>query len=409
MKIIHVAGTNGKGSISRMLMNILKSAGYITGIFNSPFLKVRNEYLCVNGTDCSDNEYSFIAGIVKNAVERNIGKAELNRRPTEFEFSFAMAMEYFSRRGCDFAIVECGLGGKSDATNVFNEKELSIIANIGLDHTKLLGSTLKDISKQKCGIIINNDTVVAYPSEPEAMRVIRNICKKRNAKLITPDYLSFGSMKYYNPGFPEPDIKNNDPATEKIWLSMPGLIDGIALSGEYQKRNGMVAISAAAALRSKGYKKINLNTIREGLKNVKWPGRFETVNDKPLVIIDGSHNVQGVRALCESLDILNIKKAVFVIGVMADKDYLGIFDMLAPYIEYLYSTEPDNPRRLSADEITKEFIKRNVSSEAVSDPKQAVKCAVEYSKTFSNGDIPVIVTGSLYMTGKIRDVFTGKD
>ena len=400
MKIIHIAGTNGKGSISRMLMSILCSAGYKVGIFNSPFLSKRNEYLCCNGIDSNDEEYSFIAGIVKNAIEGtrlNLNKME--EYPTEFEFSFAMAMEYFSRKNCDLAIIECGLGGKDDATNIFEEKELSIIANIGMDHVKLLGNNIKEITKQKCGIVIKNDTVVVYPSEKDAMNIIKRNCRAKNAKLITPDYVEFGTMSYYNPGFPENDevLKN-----EKLWLNMPILLDNIALDGSFQKKNGMVAIAAAAALMEKGYK-ISFKAVLNGLKSVKWPGRFETLCKSPLVIADGGHNVQCTKALCDSLDSNNMSKAIFVVGIMADKDYPEIFKMLSPYVEYLIATEPANPRRLSSEEILEEFKNLSIASISVKNPKEAVRIAMDIDKNRFNNELPIIITGSLYMMGDIRN------
>ena len=410
MSIIHIAGTNGKGSISRMIMSILKAAGYTVGIFNSPYLEKKNEYLCVNGVDATDDEYALIAGIAKRAVEG----VPMEEKPTEFEFSFAMAMEYFARKNCDFAIVECGLGGLTDATNIFDEKELSIIANIGLDHTKLLGDTIKDIAKQKCGIIIKNDTVIAYPSDKDAIKTIKRVCKSKNAKLITPDYIEFGTMSYYNPGFPE-----NDPVleNEKIWLNMPLITSSIALKGSFQKRNGMVALAAVMELASKGFK-ITYNNIINGLKNVTWPGRFETLCKEPLIIVDGGHNLQCAKALCDSLDSEGISKAIFVIGIMADKDYKDVFRQLYPYTAKVVATEPANPRRLNTEEICKCFSEISNSDDLIIDdkshrlldidiyaekiPADAVKAALKLDRECYNNKMPIIITGSLYMMSEIR-------
>ncbi len=410
MSIIHIAGTNGKGSISRMIMSILKAAGYTVGIFNSPYLEKKNEYLCVNGVDATDDEYALIAGIAKRAVEG----VPMEEKPTEFEFSFAMAMEYFARKNCDFAIVECGLGGLTDATNIFDEKELSIIANIGLDHTKLLGDTIKDIAKQKCGIIIKNDTVIAYPSDIDAIKTIKRVCKSKNAKLITPDYIEFGTMSYYNPGFPD-----NDPVleNEKVWLNMPLITSSIALKGSFQKRNGMVALAAVMELASKGFK-ITYNNIINGLKNVTWPGRFETLCKEPLIIADGGHNLQCAKALCDSLDSEGISKAIFVIGIMADKDYKDVFRQLYPYTAKVVATEPANPRRLNTEEICKCFSELSNSDDLIIDdkshrlldmdiyadktPADAVKAALKLDRECYNNKMPIIITGSLYMMSEIR-------
>ncbi len=441
MRIIHVAGTNGKGSVSRMLMSILHQAGYNVGIFNSPYLESMNEYLCVNGVTATDDEYALIAGIVKNAVEgvfrdrgndiERDGQAESDsdrtgtdrlydtgmvEKPTEFEFSFAMAMEYFSRKNCDFAIVECGLGGLTDATNVFEEKELSIITNIGKDHIKLLGDNIRDIAKQKAGIINKYDTVIAYPSEKEALDEIKKKCRQKKAELIIPDYIDFNQMAYYNIGLPKDMIAEVERRAGDVFGSLPIMIDSISLDGTFQKKNGIVAVSAALALISKGYR-IKCKDIIKGLKNVTWPGRFETLCKKPLVIADGGHNVQCTEALCVSLDRKNIRKAIFVIGIMADKDYRKIFKMLLPYAELVIATEPHNDRRLCTEDIRETFCEL-MSKESLIDgndiakvireikePSDAVREALRLDLENYNNKMPIIVTGSLYMMGDIRKVF----
>ena len=283
-----------------------------------------------------------------------------------------MAMEYFCRSKCDIAIVECGLGGTNDATNIFTKKELSIITNIGLDHVRLLGTTLKDIAGQKSGIIINNDTVIAYPSDKEAIKVISSSCKKKSAKLIIPE-----------------DIPLN--------------ISEIALDGEFQKKNAMVALSAIEVLKTKGYH-ISRNDISKGLINVKWPGRFETLSKNPIVIADGGHNLQCIKALCESLDVKGIKKAIFVIGIMADKDYTAVFNILKEYAVYVIATEPENPRSLDCTEIVKIFNNYGIPGKSVKQPAEAVYSALDLIRT-KEYDLPIVITGSLYMMNEIRKPF----
>ncbi len=361
-------------------MHILKCAGYTVGIFNSPFLEKRNEYLCVNGTNASDDEYSLIAGIVKNAIEREIsGGKSLKRRPTEFEFSFAMAMEYFSRKGCDLAIVECGLGGLTDATNVFKNTLLDVITNIGLDHVRLLGNTLKDIAFQKCGIICRNGSVAAYPSDTEALEVIRKECKRKDASLLIAD----------------------DPKTKGIFTDKE--FSELALKGSFQKRNASLVLSCIEILKEKSFK-ISDEDIKKGLKSVVWPGRFEVLKKAPAVIADGGHNPQCISALCESLKEYGIKKAVFVIGIMADKDWLTAFNMLKPFASYVIGTEPENDRKLDADLITGYF-KENIPTEVCKEPANAVKRALEIVNKGNLKDYPIVITGSLYMMKDIRAVF----
>ena len=456
MKIIHIAGTNGKGSISRMIMSVLACSGYKVGIFNSPFLESRREYLCINGENASENDYAnaaksvidaikgktikgkTIKGTAKISAKKNI--PDMPQYPTEFEFSFAMALKYFADNECDYAIIECGLGGLTDATNIFEEKALSIIANIGLDHTKLLGNTIKEIAGQKCGIIIKNDTVIAYPSDKEAMSVIKKACRKSDSWLITPDYATSGSMAYYNPGFTDNIKKSiykssgyndedaakiysdtlssiynymNSARVEKVWTGMPYLLDCLNLKGSFQKKNAMTALSAVMALKYKGLaKKVSFTSIEKGFKSVSWPGRFETLLKKPLVIADGGHNVQCTKALTESLDAEDIKKAIFVTGIMADKDYKEVFKLLLPYIDTVIATEPDNPRRLNAEDICECFktLSKNTGTDIKylieKDPGKALKKAIELSNKQYSSKMPVIVTGSLYMMGDIRKSVT---
>ena len=381
--VIHIAGTNGKGSVSRMLMHILSCAGYTVGIFNSPFLDKRNEYLCVNGINATDDEYCLIAGIVKNAVEKDISSGKgLLRRPTEFEFSFAMAMEYFSRKGCDIAIVECGLGGLTDATNVFSTTVLDVITNIGLDHVKLLGNTLKEIAFQKCGIICRNGRVAAYPSDEEALDVIREECKRKGA------FLSISN---------EPGTEDNLKVGELATLS---------LKGPFQKRNAALALCCIEILKEKGYN-ISDEDVKNGLASVIWPGRFELLRENPLVIADGGHNPQCISALCESLSEYGIRKAVFVIGIMADKDYLKAFNMLKPFVSYVIGTEPENERRLDAESITGYF-DAEFPTEVCKEPRYAVKRALEIVSMGNLKDYPIVITGSLYMMKDIRSVFMSK-
>ena len=426
-KIIHIAGTNGKGSISRMIMSVLACSGYKVGIFNSPFLESRREYLCINGINATDEEYADVSERVIQAIKgksKSKSTSKMSQYPTEFEFSFATALKYFAEQQCDFAIIECGLGGLTDATNIFEDKVLSIITNIGLDHTKLLGNSIKEITEQKCGIIIKKDTVVTYPSDKEAMKVIKKVCKAQNAWLITPDYVDLNGMNYYNPGLTD-NIKKSDykylpnadkvyadtiesldkfmgsKRAEKVWLSMPYLLDRLSLKGAFQKKNAMVALASVMTLKYKGYlKKVSFSTIEKGFKTVSWPGRFETLLKKPLVIADGGHNVQCTKALIESLDEAGIGKAIFVIGIMADKDYKEVFRLLTPYIEQVIATEPANPRRLDAEEICKFFLKDFKKIEK--NPCNAVKKAIEISNKDYSGKMPVIVTGSLYMMADIR-------
>lgn len=376
LKLIHVAGTNGKGSVSRMLQSVLTAAGYKTGIFNSPFLAEPTEYLCIDGRDASREEYSEMTELIRAAVENDI---PMEDRPTEFEMSFAMSIKYFALKKCDFAIIECGLGGLTDATNCIPSPELAIITNIGLDHTKLLGDTIGKIAEQKSGIIKPGCSVVAYPSDAEALEIIEAVSRKNGC----PYYVA-GSL-------------------EKAQQSLKAdEVSGLSLKGVFQKRNLAVVLKAVEVLRSRGTA-IDASSVKIGLENVKWPARFEIISDDPLIILDGGHNEQCVAALCESLDSMNIHNAMFVIGVMADKNYTVMFEKLSRYARAVITTEPANPRRLSAAASSECWKKLSVSSIPVEAPSEAIKKAVELFKSDGCYD-SIIVTGSLYMMGEIRSI-----
>ena len=365
LKLVHVAGTNGKGSISRMLQSILTEAGYKTGIFNSPFLGSPREYLCIDGINADEREYAESVERIRNSVE---AEPEMQDRPTEFELSFALAADYFFRNNCDIAIIECGLGGLTDATNCIPAPELAIIANIGLDHVKLLGNTLAEIAAQKSGIIKEGSAVVAYPSEKEALDVIINTCRKRKCELIIPD--------------------------------ISGTEYELSLKGEFQKRNASVVLAAVKVLRKRGFE-IDETAVRSGFANTVWPARFEIMSENPLIIIDGGHNSQCVDAFCENLDKMKIKNAIFIIGVMADKAYREMFIKLKKYVGLAIITEPSNPRRLNCIEGAAVWKELGKETAAAAGPAEAVRLAFsQYKKADYSA---IIATGSLYMMDEVRN------
>lgn len=365
MKLIHIAGTNGKGSVSRMLQSVLTAAGYRTGCFNSPFLASPREYLSIDGTDASEEQYAEAAEIIRQCVE---GSSPMQERPTEFELSFALAVDYFYRSACDIAIIECGLGGLTDATNCIPAPELAIITNIGLDHVKLLGNTLAEIAAQKSGIIKEGSAVVAYPSEKEALDVIINTCRKRKCELIIPD--------------------------------ISGTEYELSLKGEFQKRNASVVLAAVKVLRKRGFE-IDETAVRSGFANTVWPARFEIMSENPLIIIDGGHNSQCVDAFCENLDKMKIKNAIFIIGVMADKAYKEMFNKLSKYVGLAIITEPSNPRRLNCIEGAAAWKELGKETVTAAEPAEAVRVAfLQYNKADYSA---IIATGSLYMMDEVRN------
>ena len=354
IRFIHIAGTNGKGSTAAMTAEILKRAGYRTGLFTSPFIEVFNERIRINGESIPDAVLTEYASRVKSVME---GK---NLPVSEFAFITAAAMLYFYEQRCDFVVLEAGMGGRLDATNVINESEVSVICKIALDHTQYLGETIEEITREKCGIIKENGTVVAYPNEDNVTDIIKETADEKHASL----YIA--------------DVKNTEGYT-------------LSLMGAYQKYNAAVVLEILKTLREKGYK-IPESAVKDGLKNTSWPARFEYAADD--VIIDGAHNLDGVKALKESL--LSLKKPItLVMAMMSDKSYGECVREIAPVAERFIATEIDMPRCVSAEEIAE---KAGEDAMVIKDTAAAVKEAMR-----QNGGI-VCICGSLYLAGEVKRI-----
>lgn len=399
LKFIHVAGTNGKGSVSRMLMSILRAAGYRVGSFNSPSLNGPYEYLNINGQDATKEVFAERTLRIREAVER----LDTELRPTAFEIYTAMAIDYFASEHCDPVILECGMGGLTDSTNVIGSPIVAVITRIGLDHVPVLGRNIREITAQKAGIIKKGCTVVCYPSEDEALEVI----KDKVADVYGPEWKD----------------RYRVADTGKLTVLQESLVEGdvitygeysqlhLGLKGRFQSLNTATVLEVVEALIENGYS-IDLPDIRTGLLKASWPARFEIVSGDPLIILDGGHNTQCMDALCESLDALlaqscipDRKRFILVTGVMSDKSYNEIFERLSRYAGLVIATEPDNDRRLEADSIRSFFDGYGVESLIVAKPSQAVEKAVSLIKQKGNAGrfCGVLVTGSLYMMGEVRD------
>lgn len=403
---IHVAGTNGKGSVSRMLMSILQAAGYRVGSFNSPSLCGPYEYLNINGQDATREVFAERTLRIREAVER----LEPQLRPTAFEIYTAMAIDYFASEHCNPVILECGMGGLTDSTNVIPAPVLAIITRIGLDHVPELGRNIAEIAQQKAGIIKKGCTVVCYPSENEALEAVRTHVANTYAREFADgtDDIS-NRLRIVKPQ--ELTITENSVFSGCV-ISYGKYTDlRLGLKGNFQGLNAATVLEAVDVLRANGYS-ISLPAVKEGLVQASWPARFEIISDDPLVVIDGGHNPQCMDALCESLKILrrekNIpdgKKFILVTGVMSDKSYDTIFERLSEFAGFVIATEPDNSRRLGAESIQKVFEGFGVNGMTINKPSEAVKKALELMDSCENGSkyCGVLVTGSLYMMGEVRE------
>lgn len=347
LKFVHVAGTNGKGSICAYLASILGAAGYRTGMFTSPYIERFEERIRVDGVMISPDELRDVTLAVREHAEAMA--EETGDHPTEFELMTAVALEHFARCGCDIVVLEVGLGGRLDSTNVIDAPEACVIARIGLDHTALLGNTLAAIAGEKAGIIKEGSAVVSWPQEPEAMAVIEHAAAEHGCELRMPDFaqLEEGAVKWEDGASPF------RPFSYKEWADLR-----TGILGSYQPQNATVALEAVDVLRGRGWR-IPDETVRAGVAQTRWPGRFEIVEggsspDGFAIVVDGGHNPQGARALADSLaEVFPGRKPVFVIGVLEDKDYPRMLEDVLPLGSAFVCVAPDNPRALPAHKLAR--------------------------------------------------------
>ena len=393
LKIIHVAGTNGKGSTCSFISTILTESGYKVGLYTSPFLETFTERIRVNGINIPEEDVARIVTIIKSKIEQMV--SEGYSYPTEFEIVTAMAFYYYYEQKVDFVALEVGLGGRYDATNVIKNSEVSVITSISLDHIGILGDTVEKIAYEKGGIIKENGTVILYDQSEEVKNVIKQICKEKNATYIEA---KFDDIK----------VKNSDIYSQ----TYDCIIDGekyedleIKLIGEHQINNSILALNTIKYLKEKHNLNITEDTIKKGLINTKWPGRIEKIKEEPIFIIDGAHNEDGAKSLAKAIEKnFKDKNLTLLIGMLEDKDIDGVIEILIPYFSKVITTTPDNPRAISSD-ILKEKISQYVD-DVVSKPK--IKDAVEYTLNNSSEEDIIISAGSLYMIGEVRTLVNNK-
>lgn len=379
LKFVHIAGTNGKGSTAAMTASILRKAGYRTGLYTSPYIYRFHERMQVDGMEITDEELTAVTEYVKPLAQ------SLKETPTEFELVCCIAFEYFVRKGCDIVVLEVGMGGAFDATNVIETPEVAVITNIGLDHTEVLGDTLEKIAETKSGIFKDNGHAVVYRGTPSVEAVFERVCAERNTALVKADFASLKLKKYSLDGqiFDCGDRKD---------LVLP-------LLGDHQLHNASVVLSVVDTLKQIGWK-ISEQNIRDGLRDVQWPGRFDIVSRSPLFIIDGGHNPQCIEALVKNIeDYLKDRKVIALTGVLADKDYADMYVPVMPYVDRFVCITPPNPRKLESKELAKYFQTKGAHAVGSDSILDGVKAALELAGT----DGVVLCFGSLYSIGSIRD------
>jgi dihydrofolate synthase / folylpolyglutamate synthase len=410
LKFIHIAGTNGKGSISSFVSHILIAAGFKTGLFTSPFLMRFNERMRVNQEEISDTDLAHITSMVRDKVEKM--KKDGFPPPTEFELITAIGFLYFVQKQCDFVVLEVGLGGRLDATNVILNAEVSVIASIAMDHMELLGYTLSSIAFEKAGILKPNGTLVLYPQEPEALHVINEQAKHKNNRVIMIEDL-------------EAQVEQNESQGNIVQILNYKDFKGIPISllGRHQIGNAKVAIEVAISLAGKGYF-ITTEHIKEGLSATTWPGRFEILFKNPYFILDGAHNAQSMAALCDTIKVhfAHFKK-IFILGILQDKDATGMLELLCPIAHAIYTITPASPRAISAVDL-KKMVERKFPPHKVHilDDIKKIKDLYDsfeieptkkdpYAKKNEEIDSPILwcACGSLYFIGEIRTLLMDQE
>lgn len=432
LKFVHVAGTNGKGSTCAMLGAILSEAGYKAGLYPSPYIEDFRERIEINGKMIPKNELANITEIVSKEAD------VMEDHPSQFELITAIGMLYYKKMGCDIVVLEVGMGGSLDSTNVIDAPEAAVITNIGLDHTEYLGDTIEKIAETKAGIIKPGSDVIVYDNVPSVMEVIEAACKKNGAVmydtkgLTEPISHSLTGQSFIYHRYSLNDRYNSFENAYTV-VSSAAKTDmelRLSLLGTHQLKNAAVVLKTIDVLIKKGFC-ISDEAIKKGLINVRWPARFEILSETPLFILDGGHNPQCADALSENIykyiykaniydnsmtaendmtgrsgseNTKDMRCVTFLIGMLADKDYERTLEIIRPYgVNYVCIT-PDSPRALKAAELV-EAVKRTCRHEAhtvniceENDIEKAIKKALLFG-------LPVVAFGSLYSAGDIRRTF----
>lgn len=386
LKFIHVAGTNGKGSTVSYISNILIEAGYKTGVYTSPYLERFTERICINCNEVAQTDLARITTFVKTCVDSMV--QEGHEHPTEFEIITAVGFQYFSEQKCDIVVLEVGLGGRLDATNVILTPLVAVITTINYDHMNYLGNTLEAIAGEKAAIIKAGGKVVLYPQSPEIEKVFENRCNSVGAELYKVE---------------KEKLKIKKSQVEGQVFDYRELSDlSIKMVGRFQVINASTAIHTIQILKDLGWN-ISEKHISKGLENTNWPGRIEILRKNPELIIDGAHNAEGAKELTKTMeDHFKEKRIILVFGVLQDKAANEIIEILAPKVEEVLVVEPENKRAMSATEVTDIFKNNGVKAEVFNDTRSAVNEALSRAKK----DGIVIVCGSLYLVGEVRSLYS---
>lgn len=383
LKFIHVAGTNGKGSTSTMISSILTAQGYRVGLYTSPFVEIFNERIMFCGEHISDDDLATDTEYVKQFADT------MEDSPTEFELITAIAFVYFKRMKCDFVVLECGLGGRLDSTNVIKTPVISIITGIDIDHTAILGNSTSEIAAEKAGIIKKGVPVVFGEGDSDVERVIREKADEMCSQYVRTDFSQIRCIRTELCGTTFDFGKRRNVK--------------IGLRGLYQTRNAATVLTAVDMMRKNGIT-ISDESIVRGLHSAEWKARFETLVSDPLVIYDGAHNLQGINAAVENIShylspLTDDGKIILLMGVMADKEHIDMIGTLSPYVKTVFSVTPDNARSLDSTDVEREFQAFGVDAQSFGTITYGVRAAMDCARHESR---PLVCLGSLYMYADVK-------
>lgn len=393
LKCIHIAGTNGKGSTTAMVSKILRGYGYKVGMYTSPYLEEFEERIQINGQNINKNILVGLLEQVKTVINKVI--EEGYEHPTEFEIITALMFLHFYNEKVDYAVIEVGLGGRLDSTNVLTPK-ISVITSISLDHVNILGDNIKEIAKEKAGIIKENIPVVLYPQEKVAEDVILQTAKEKKSTVY---FVKKDSSRLIS--------INNDELYQKVEIKTykNTYLINLPLLGEHQILNLSVALNTVETLFECENIIINKELIEKSLEDVKWIGRLETLMKKPTVLIDGAHNIDGIKALRKNVEkYFKYNKLYLLLGILADKQVKEMVKEITPMAEKVYALTPHSDRAELCEDLKNEILKYNSNTIAMESYQEAFSLAMQEA----NSDDLILISGSLYMIGDMRKIITTK-
>lgn len=387
LKLIHIAGTNGKGSTTSMITEILMGEGYKVGMYTSPFIEEFEERIQINRNNIPKESLAILMDEIKVAVDKVI-EAGYNH-PTEFEIITVLMLLYFKKENIDFGVIEVGLGGTLDSTNVI-KPIIQVITSISFDHTNLLGNTLEKIAREKAGIIKKGIPTVIYPQQEEVLKVIKNKCFEMDSELYIANNENLKFKNIVNLDKPYQLLKYNN----EIDILLP-------LLGEHQIINLSVAMQAIEVLNNKNIIDISIANIVKSIKNVSWKGRLEVLSNNPYVVIDGAHNIQGIKTLSRNIKkYFKYENLYLILGILADKDVEEMIKIITPMAKKVYSVTPNSIRGELAESLKDEVSKFNKNCKAFDKYEEAY---LEALNDASEKDL-ILASGSLYMIGDMRKI-----